>query len=701
MQKNYLLTLFMLAFFVLNTSAQDFPREEVDLDKFILNLFPIQDEDLDYEDIYETLFQYYRTPLDLNRATRDELQSIFILSELQINSFLAYREKYGSLLSIYELQSIPNFDLGTIYNFVPFAKVAPNPDRPQSLFKRILEEENNYLLLRYDRTLERQKGFQDDATSGQRYLGTSGRMYARFRVSHVRDFSLGFTLEKDNGEQLIWDTRTRRYGMDFISFHAYFENKGRFEKIALGDYQLQIGQGLLLAGGFGIGKGAESVQGIRRSNVGIRSFTSALETGFFRGVAAAYRLSNQLSLTGFYSRVRRDGTFRAFTDTTEAEQEAFIETLRTSGLHRTETEVAGKGLFVERTMGANLLFNNRQKTLQIGLTGIYTTYNIPFQRNQSSQRDSLLYLFEFRGKENYNLGTNISYNWQNFTFFGEAARSRSGGVGFVGGVLGSLSPQVEFAYHVRHYDKDFHTFFGSALGESTRNINENGMYWGIKITPIVRKLVLSGYYDYFRFPWLRFRVDAPSEGYEWLARATYSFSRSTRVFLQFRQEVKDRNLSSDESTDVFRQISTGNKRNYLINMDYNAPKIFRIQTRVQFSTFDFNGKRTSGFAIAQDLGADLGKLKLNGRVALFDTEDFDNRQYIFEKDVLWAFSIPAYSGQGMRSYLLARYQISRKLDVWIRYARFDFRDREVISSGGEEIQGSTRSEIKMQVRVRF
>ncbi len=696
-----LFTSLSFGIFYSSVSAQDFPRGEVNLDQFILNLFPVQDEDLDYEDIYETLFQYYRTPLDLNRATREELQSLFVLSELQINSFLDYREKYGKLLSIYELQSVPSFDLGTIYNFVPFAQVSPNPDRPQSLLKRIVSEKNNYLLLRYDRVLEQQKGFTDEASPSQTYLGSPGRLYARFRVSHSRDFSLGFTLEKDNGEQLTWNTKKREYGADFISYHAYFENKGRFKKIMLGDYQMQFGQGLLLAGGFGIGKGAESVQGIRRSNLGIRPYTSALETGFFRGIATTYQLNKRIDLTGFYSRIRRDGTFRAFTDSTEAELESFIETLRTTGFHRTNNEIAGKGLFIEQSMGGNALYSNLDQSLQIGLTGIYTHYNLPFQRDQSSQRDSLLYLFEFRGKTNYNLVMNFSYNWQNFAFFGEGARSQSGGMGFVGGLVASLSPQIEFAYHYRHYDKDFHTFFGSALGEGTRNINESGMYWGIKITPIVRKLVLSAYYDSFRFPWLRFRVDAPSQGYEWLARMTYSFNRSTRIFLQVRQEAKDRNVSSQDSQGAFRQISLGNKRNYLINIDYGNSKIFRLQSRIQFSTFDFNGKRTSGFALVQDLGADLGKLTLNARFALFGTDDFDNRQYVFEKDVLWAFSIPAYAGQGLRSYLLLRYQATRKLDFWIRYARFDYRNQETVSSAGDLIQGNTRSEIKAQMRVKF
>ncbi|MDX2301442.1 MAG: helix-hairpin-helix domain-containing protein [Microscillaceae bacterium] len=690
----------ILCLWICPLQAQNIQKPEIDLDSFIQELFPVQDEDLNYEDIYETLFLLYSNPLNLNRCTRDELQSLFILSEKQLNSFFEYREKNGNFLSIYELQAVPDLDLITINKILPFVSIEDLGAKSQPLLQRILAEKNNYLLLRYSQTLEEKKGFTEEATPSQKYLGSPGKLYARFRISHVRDFSLGFTLEKDDGEQYIWDPDTRRYGMDYVSYHAFFQNKGRFKAIALGDYQIQFGQGLLLAGGFGLGKGSESVQAVRRSNLGIRPFTSVLESGFFRGGAVTYNVG-PIDITGFYSRIRRDGTLSEATDTTEAEFQAFIETLQSTGLHRTENEINAKGRFKEQTVGGNLLFRNGRKNLEIGAIFIHTNYNLPFVRGSQSAKDSIVDQFEFSGKTNYNIGLNFNYNWQNFSFFGEGARSKSGGIGFLGGFVSSLSDQVEMSMLYRSYDRDFHTFFGSAFGEGTRNINESGIYWGIKITPIVRKLQIAAYYDWFKFPWLRFRIDAPSDGYEFLSRVSYSFSRKIKAYAQFRQEVKDRNINSEDSQTAFREIFTGTKRNFLINFDYQAEKIFRVQTRVQFSTFDFNSVRTKGFALVQDFGFDFGKLRLDFRYSLFDTDDFDNRQYVYEKDVLWSFSIPAYNGRGIRSYALLRYQITRKIDVWLRYARFDYQNQDTVSSGGEETQGNTRSEIRAQVRFEF
>ncbi len=86
---------------------------------------------------------------------------------------------------------------------------------------------------------------------------------------------------------------------------------------------------------------------------------------------------------------------------------------------------------------------------------------------------------------------------------------------------------------------------------------------------------------------------------------------------------------------------------------------------------------------------------------MFDKDDFDKRQYIYERDVLYAFSIPALSGRGLRSYFVLRFKASRKLDFWIKYSRTRFTDRETVGSGLEEIDGNSRTIVRAQTRIRF
>ncbi|WP_291727199.1 hypothetical protein [Bernardetia sp.] len=677
-----------------------YSTEKADFDILVQELFPVQEEDIDYSDLYESLFQFFIQPLDLNKANRNDLISTFLLSETQIEDFLNHRERYGKLLSIYEIQSIPSWDEMTIERIVPFVTVTESTIQQdtRSLFQRILAEKNKTLLIRYSRVLEEQRGYTTDTTGATRYLGSPNRVYTRMRISHLNDFSLGFTLEKDAGEQFIWDTETKRYGFDFMSAHLVVHNQGKFKTIALGDYQLQFGQGLIFGAGFAAGKGSETINTTRRSTQGVRPYTSVLETNFQRGAAATYNIG-QFDITGFYSRVGEDGgASRLALDTLNDGQESdLISSLIATGFHRTPSEIEKKDNFIRTDAGGNITYKDKQNNLELGATVSYTAYDKTLQRN-----DRLYNRFEFNGKNNYNFGINYSYSWRNMSFFGEAARSKSGGMGLISGVMFSLARPLEMAMLYRNYDRDFHTFYGAAFGEGSRPINERGFYWGIKYKPS-KKWQLTAYYDRFRFPWMRFLVDAPSGGHEYLARLTYRPSRSIQLYGQFRQEVREKNYRNEDDDNVsnFNTVRPYTRRNYQLNCDYKAEEIVSLRARVQFSSYEHVTNPTQGYVIVQDVNLDFGKVRFSTRFALFDTDDYENRQYVYEKDVLYYFFIPAYYGRGFRNFYMVQLKAGKKIDIWAKWAYTKYRDQETIGSGLEQINGDLRNDIRIQMRLKF
>src|SRR5213596_1192204 len=105
----HLFLIFIFSICSLVSHAQSPSIPDIDLDNFIQELFQQQDKDVNYEDIYESLFQFYANPLDLNSATREDLQTLYILNDEQINQLFKYREHTGNLISLYELQVIPGF----------------------------------------------------------------------------------------------------------------------------------------------------------------------------------------------------------------------------------------------------------------------------------------------------------------------------------------------------------------------------------------------------------------------------------------------------------------------------------------------------------------------------------------------------------------------------------------------------------------
>jgi hypothetical protein len=689
-----IVVLLLIFYSIPQVQAQNYPRQTIDFDLFVQELFSQQeDENISYEDLYETLFQYYQQPINLNNTTPEELASLFILSRPQIASFFQHIQDNGKLLSIYELQAIPGFDLITIYQLLPFVKVddAGLYADSRSLWQRMIGEDNNALIVRYERTLQVRRGYSSvdsSSRSQSRYLGSLDKVFVRYRNSVAQDYSLGITAEKDAGEAFTWDPDTRRYGFDFYTAHFQLYNKGRFKTIALGDYQLQIGQGLQLSSGYSVGKGTETITTISRANLGIRPYSSVLESAFFRGAAATYRLSDDLNLTGFYSIKRTDANLQA--DTISDVSETFTG-IQTSGFHRTATELANKGRVREQIFGSSLQYQKRAFT--IGFTAVGTNYSSPIKKTSAPYQR-----FEFNGSSNYTAGTNYSFTWQNVYLFGETAMSKSGGVGSVNGLIANLSDKAEVAMLYRYYSRNFHSLYGGAFGEGSRNINERGFYTGIKLKPIAR-WEITAYYDRFTFPWLRYRVDAPSYGDEYLVRLYFKPNRQSALHGQFRTERKGLNASNNTTTIDY--IAQALRRNYLIYYEFAPTPALSLKSRVQFNSYEHEAPKQTGYLIAQDINYSFKNIRLSTRFALFDTDSYNTRQYVYERDVLYAFSIPALSGKGTRVYALLQFQLIRDLDVWVKYGITNYRNVDTIGSGLETIEGSTRSDVKAQVRYKF
>jgi hypothetical protein len=668
--------------------AQDDPRKDIDPSTLVDEVFSVQDLNINYQDLYENYLQLLSNPLDLNKVKDEQLQSLYLLDVAQIQSFLTYRKEAGPFLSVYELQNIPGFTKELFLKVAPFVTVEdPSKSFNKSIFKRIVEERNNYLLMRWAQTLEQQRGYSSQTDSASRYQGSPANLYARFRVSKPGDFSLGFTLEKDAGEVIRWDPAKKYYGFDYVSVHAQVLNKGKIKNLIVGDYQAQFGQGIALGSVFGIGKNGEAVATVRRSNVGFSPYTSQYEAGYFRGAAVTYEVQRNLFLHALFSNRTRDGNIQSDTIQNTAD---VISSFSYTGLHRTPNELANRASISENNIATILNFKNQ--SIDAGLLFHQTKFNSQLVRNPTPYNQ-----FYFNGNQNTNLGAFLNYSFRNVSFFSEWVHTLNNGNALVAGILTSLTNKLDMSFAYRNFERNFYSFYSNALAENSIPQNENGMYWGWKYS-FNKKYSISGYADIFAFPWLKFRSYAPSEGSEWLLRFNYKPTKTISLFLQVREENKQRNTGND--TNLY-QTSLGTRRNYWANIDYAAAPQLNFKTRVQFNTFDFNGSQTQGIVLLQDASFTKGKFSITGRYAIFDTDNFDNRLYVYERDVWLAFSFPAYNGKGTRNYVLLQYQISKNLDIWLRWAQTHFLNRNTVGSGGETIVGNTENDVKFQLRLRL
>lgn len=681
--------------FSLPTFGQDRTPIALDIQMLMERLFPVQKEEVDYEALYELLTEIYQNPLDINQITEEELAVTYLLTPLQIQAFLDHRSQFGEFLSLYELQSLPNWDSTTLANILPFLSIKTEKSSPKSFLERLQSEENSYLLFRLRRTLEARSGYQKDSTMNPKtsYFGDPNELLLRFRIQHTKDFSLGFLLEKDAGEAFVWDSKTNRYGFNFASFHFTRYNSGKWRTLSIGDFQASFGQGLVFGAGFSLGKGAETVPTVRRSTLGILPYTSSLESGFFRGIGITRQLGFWQS-TLLISSLRKDGRVSLEKDSINNSNQE-LTSLSQTGLHRSPSELSTKNQLRETNLGTNIRYQAKSGKWSAGINLLYTQLSIPWIRSPNRYNQ-----FEFSGLSNTVGSMYFNGSWRNFSFFGESARSSSQGQGTVVGFVSSLSKTVDFSLLWRRYDRHFHSFYATAFAESTRPINEQGTYLGIQIKPS-SKVKLNAYVDFFRFPWLKFRVYAPSQGQEWLVRLSYQPQKNQLASVQVKQELKMRNETFDVVTSPTYTLVPIMKNQIQANFELGISQEFSMQSRILWNQVNLHQTKTQGWMLLQDISFKLKKWKLTARKALFDTDTYDNRLYAYENNALGTFAIPTFSGSGSRQYFLVRYQIHPKLTTYFRISQTIYADREVISTGLQEILGNKQTDTLWVLRYAF
>jgi hypothetical protein len=681
--KNMLLVV-PLALLVLASNAQEEIPEEVNLQWLSDDLLGFQDADANYEDLYENLVQILSSPYDLNKVTSEELNLLHLLTDNQVKNLIDYRTRHGKLLDVYELQVIPDFDPEVISRLLPFVKVVDATNNfNRTLLQRMFSADHSYVVSRFERTFETRKGFKQSSGSIPPYPGSPGKHYFRFRSSLPGDFSIGVTKEKDAGEVVRLDPKNGWWGFDFTSYHVQFQHKGKLKNVVMGDFQTQFAQGLVLGGAFGLGKGGETVSTTRKSHIGFSPYTSINESGYQRGIGITLEPIRNVLISAFYSRAKRDASAGADTLT--------VSSFQTSGLHRTKRELDNRKKVTEQHYG--VVFHWNKNALDVGVIASGIHFGIPVRKTPSLHNQ-----YAFTGSKNVNTGIFLNYRAGNVSFFSEAARSFEGGSGGIAGVLMTPDKNLDVAVVYRYYARNFYTFYSNAFSENTQPQNERGVYWGWKYR-WSRRYSITGYADLFTFPWLAFRRYSPSSGYEWLLRANYQPSKKVSVFIQHREEVKSRNLP--ETNRLLYLVGKGLKRNVTLSCDYGIGERIRLKSRMQYNSYSFNKQISEGFALIQDIRFSLGRFELTGRHALFHTDHYDNRLYVYENDAWLAYSLPAYSGIGVRNYALIEYRLHKQLTLWLRYARTRLLKAAKIGSGPETIDGNTKNDVKFQARYKF
>src|ERR1035437_2408658 len=244
----------------------------------------------------ELLDHLTRNPIPINFAHPDQLSEIPWLNDLQIKNLILYRKQNGFIVSPYELQLIEGFDRETIESIIPYIDFTKDRNKRKITAHALFHEG-------HDDFLFRPSGFGKPKDSA--YFGSAIKLLFKYKYDWQSRVTAGFILKKDPGEPLSKKPLNIFPGIDYASAYIMISNTGLFKRLIIGDYHLRFGQGLAIWSGYNIGR-TIFASGYTRKAPGIAQNSSAMETGFMRGMAATIAFK-KFDLTGFFSISPLDG----------------------------------------------------------------------------------------------------------------------------------------------------------------------------------------------------------------------------------------------------------------------------------------------------------------------------------------------------------------------------------------------------------
>ena len=581
------------------------------LDDIILDIYHAATElgESDYEQLQNDLYALHESPINLNATSDEELQQLYFLSPRQIDDILAYADKHP-FESLYELRMIKSLKDYEIRDLLPFVRVGAADNNDNAMYAReVFHNAHHEILARVDaRNIENFEG------TDPVYVQT------RYKFDYRRRVTFGAQLRRPVGG-----------GAQDLQYGAYLQLRdiGCLHTLVAGNFQASFGQGLVFAPVFRTSKSAY-ITTVGQQNEGLHYYSS-VDGESLHGAGATFRHTfsphTRLDVSGLYSLKRANDSIW------------------------------------HHAIGANMTV--RHKRLQAGLTAVENLWSdsIHPYRNAAYNRHY------FRGRRQAVLGANIRYNHGWFDAFAEfaATQNEEWGFGVLAGSRFYPCDGLSLIALYRYYSPWFDNALGYAFSETSRVGDENGGYLGFEVTRLA-KWRFSGYADVFRFSGPKYGIpEYPSIGYDALFETQYRHSETWWLDLRLRARKK------------------GEKATYSARFQFDWKQDrWALRTTAEANITSksaedaINGKANKqetfngyGVTVYQDIsyslpfreGRGLGfHLRLQG----FDAREWDNRIYCYEHDVLYAFSIPAIYGSGIRAYLSLKWQIIPQLALYFR-----------------------------------
>jgi len=627
-------------------------------------------ESAEWEETLDWLTELATAPMDLNTVTREQMEALPFLTEQQVEDLMEYLYRYGPMKSMSELRMVESLDYQRIQLLNCFCRIGKEQEPGFPKLKNIMKYGRQDLTAYMRMPLYERKGDQNG------YLGYPQKHWVQYGFNYGDYVKAGFLGAQDSGEPFF--KRSNTMGYDFYSFYVQLRHLGRLESAVVGKYRLSAGMGLVLNNSFGLGKLA-TLQSLGRSVNTIRAHSSRSQADYFQGAALSYRLSKGLSAMAFAS-------YRPMDATLNKEKEA--QTLVKNGYHRTLSELEKKNNTHATALGARV--SSRMGRFRLGATAVYTHLD----RRLSPDTKERYRLYYANGSDFLNFSADYGYASSRLSLSGETAMNRDGALATINSVSLQLADGLGLMVLQRFYSYRYTSLYAHSFSEGSGVQNESGVYAGLTWQPSPMWQV-QAYTDWVYFPWLKYQVSQSSYANDHLVQVTCKPHGHWQLQARYRLHQRQRD-NEDKKTLYNRQEQRGR-----LSIGYTTDSGLSLTTQADGSRVGGKNEAEWGFAVSQQVSYNYRWLKANAAVSYFDTDSYDSRLYIYERGLLYTFNFPMLYGQGLRYMLTARAQLGSSLMVAAKLGVTDYFDRTVTGSGLQRVNGSSLTDVDVQLRWRF
>ena len=619
------------------------------------------------EDAYEVLCEMEQEPIDVNSATREDLQRLPFLSDQQIEDIQAYVYQYGGMRSLGELAMIPSIDYNTRSLLTFFIVCGEEQKKMMPTLQNILKYGHHEVLLTGNVPFYERRGDHDG------YLGYQYSHSVRYRFSYSNRLKIGVLGSQDAGEPFF--ANKNNLGYDNYSFYAEAHRMGCLKSLVVGRYRASFGMGLVMNNDFSLGKAAV-LSSFANRTYGLRAHTSRSTADYLQGAAATVTVAHGLDVSAFVSYRKIDATLNG---------DSCISSIVTNGYHRTAKEMNKKNNSWETTMGGNV--NWRWNGFHMGATATYTAYGADLKPDKSA----LYRQYYPEGNDFWNVSVDYGFQRARVAFAGETATGGCGAFATINTLTLTPWSNLSVMALYRFYGKEYYAMHSRSFSEGGRVQNETGGYLGLKWQP-TNRIQLTAYSDFAYFGAAKYQALHSSKAWDNMLQGQYHAGNLT---LTARYRLKWRQYDNSEVTALIGK--TTHRGRLTVAFTHHA-WAFATSADVVSSQFE---NSSVGWMASQNVNYSLSWLRLGASVGYFNTDDYESRVYGYERGPLYNYSYRSYDGEGIRYSFFARADIGRSLMLIAQLSTTDYFDRSQISSGYQLIDRSSKTDLQLQVRWKW